>query len=132
MRADYLLQNRIRDTLCVKRQSDLEINRGRINNTLRTLGKPLRHEGGSGYIVTIVLNLGTRERWAVSFTFRPHYSEKNTRYLLESSLVGPQSRLRRSGEEKNSYACGKSNDISSIIKPGPAHSSDSTLPERRG
>jgi hypothetical protein len=55
--------------------------------------------------------------------------KKTPRYLLESRLVGPRSQFRCSGEEKNSYACGKSKDISSIIKAEPAHSSDSTIPE---
>ena len=32
---------------------------------------------------------------------------------------------------KNSYVCGKSNHISSIIKPEPAHSSNSTISEQR-
>jgi hypothetical protein len=43
--------------------------------------------------------------------------KKSPKYVLEMRLVGLQSRFRRPGLEKNSYACGKSNHISSIIKP---------------
>jgi hypothetical protein len=52
-----------------------------------------------------ILDLGSRWRWAVSFTSRPLYpQEKSPWYPLDRSLGehGPQRRSRRSGEEENS------------------------------
>jgi hypothetical protein len=64
-----------------------------------------RHEGvlGSGGIAPHILDLGTRWRWAVSYTPRPLYPQRKSRsYLLDRSLGGPQSRSGHGGEEKNS------------------------------
>jgi len=44
---------------------------------------------GSRCIAPSVLNLGTRWRWVVSFTFRPFYPrEKSLRYPLRRRLGG--------------------------------------------
>jgi hypothetical protein len=58
---------------------------------------------GSGGIAPLILDLGTRWRWVVSFTPRPLYPQgKSPWYPLNRRLGGPQSRSRRGGEEKNS------------------------------
>jgi len=57
-----------------------------------------RHEGilGSGGIAPLILDLGTRWRWVVSFTPRPLYpQEKSPWYPLDRSLCGLQSRSGR-------------------------------------
>jgi hypothetical protein len=54
--------------------------------------------GGSECTDVRILNLGTRWRWVVSFTRQPLY----TRYPLDRSLGGPQSRFGHGGEENNS------------------------------
>jgi len=64
-----------------------------------------RHEGvlGSGCIAPLIINLGTRWRWVVSFTPRPLYPRgKSPWYPLDRRICGPQSRSGRDGEEKNS------------------------------
>jgi len=55
---------------------------------------------GSGGIAPRVLNFGTRWRWVVSFTLRPHYPRRSPQYPSDRRLRRPQSRLR-SGCEKN-------------------------------
>jgi hypothetical protein len=58
---------------------------------------------GSGGTDPLILDLGTRWRWMVSFTPRPLYLQrKSPWYPLERRLGGPQSRSGRGGEEKNS------------------------------
>jgi hypothetical protein len=48
-------------------------------------------------------DLGTRWRWVVSFTSRPHYPQgKSPRYPLDRRLGGAQSRSGHGGEYKNS------------------------------
>jgi len=55
-------------------------------------------------IATLVLNLGTRLRWVVSFTLRPIYPQGRTltsdTYCL-GALVGPKNRFERVGGQKN-------------------------------
>jgi hypothetical protein len=54
-------------------------------------------------IAPLILDLGTRRRWVVSFTPRLLYPQGNSpRYPLDRRLGGPQSRSGRGGEEKNS------------------------------
>jgi hypothetical protein len=58
---------------------------------------------GSGDIAPLILVLGTRCRWVVSFTPWPLYPQgKSPWYPLDRRLGGPQSRSGRGGEEKNS------------------------------
>jgi hypothetical protein len=58
---------------------------------------------GSEGIAPRILNLGTTERWVVSFTSRPLYpQEKSPCYQLYRRLGRPQSWPRCGGEEKNS------------------------------
>jgi hypothetical protein len=54
----------------------------------------------------IILNLGTRWRWVVSFTPRPLYSRRSPLYLLDRSLGGPKSRPQRCAEKKNLASAG--------------------------
>jgi hypothetical protein len=62
---------------------------------------PWRHMGEWRYSSTI-LDLGTRWRWAISFTPRMLYPRGNCpRYPLDRRLSGPQSRSGRCGEERN-------------------------------
>jgi hypothetical protein len=57
--------------------------------------------GGSA--APCILDLSTRCRRVVSFTFRPLYRQgKSPRYPLDRRLGGPQSRSGRGAEEKNS------------------------------
>jgi hypothetical protein len=51
-----------------------------------------------------ILDLGTRWRWVVSFTFLPHYTQgKSPRHPLVRRLGGPQSQSGRRGERKISF-----------------------------
>jgi hypothetical protein len=51
---------------------------------------------------SIILDLGTRWRWVVSFTTLPRYPRgRGPRYPLDRRLGEPQSRSGRCGEEKN-------------------------------
>jgi hypothetical protein len=60
---------------------------------------------GSGDIAPRILDLGTRWRWAVSFTSLPLYPQgKSPWYPLDRRLGGPQSRSGRGGEKKNSQS----------------------------
>jgi hypothetical protein len=60
---------------------------------------------GSGGIDHLILDLGTKWRWVVSFTPRPLYPQgKSPWYPLYKRLVGPQSRSGRRGGDKNSQA----------------------------
>jgi hypothetical protein len=57
----------------------------------------------SGGIAPLILILGTRWRWVVSFTPRPlHPQEKRPWYPLDRRPGGSQSRSESGGEEKNS------------------------------
>jgi hypothetical protein len=53
---------------------------------------------GNGRIAPLILGLGNRWRWVVSFALRG----KSPRYPLDRRLRGPQSRSGRSSEKKNS------------------------------
>jgi hypothetical protein len=67
-----------------------------------------------GGIATRILELGTRLRWIVSFTFRSLYPQgKSPCYPLDRRLRGPQSRSASGGEEIPS-PCRNSNPWSSI------------------
>jgi hypothetical protein len=58
---------------------------------------------GSRGIAPLILDLGSRWRWVVSFMHWPPYPQgKNPWYALDRRLSGPQSRSGRGGEEKNS------------------------------
>jgi hypothetical protein len=58
---------------------------------------------GSGGIAPRILDLGTRWRWVVSFTFQPLCPQgKSLCYPLDRRLSGPQNHSGRGGEEKNS------------------------------
>jgi hypothetical protein len=58
---------------------------------------------GNGSIVPLILDLGSRWRWVVSFTHQPLYSQgKSPRYPLDRRLGGCQSRSEHEGEEKPS------------------------------
>jgi hypothetical protein len=58
---------------------------------------------GSGGIAARILDLGTRWRWAVSFTPRPLYPQgKSPWYPLDRRLGGTRSLSGCGGEEKNS------------------------------
>jgi hypothetical protein len=58
---------------------------------------------GSEGIAPLILDLGTRWRWVVSFTTRLLYPQGNSpRYPLDRRLGRPQSRSGRGGEQKNS------------------------------
>jgi hypothetical protein len=58
---------------------------------------------GSGGIAPRILYLGTRWRWAVSFTPRPLYPQGKSPWCpLDRRLGGPQSRSGCGSEEKNS------------------------------
>jgi len=55
---------------------------------------------GNGSITPRILDLGTRRRWAVSFTSRPLYSRgKSPRYSLDRRLCGPHSRSGRESRQ---------------------------------
>jgi hypothetical protein len=66
---------------------------------------------GSGGIAPLIIDLGTRWRWVVSFTPRPLYPQgENPWYPLDRRLGGPQSRSGHSGGgEKNPCHCWESN-----------------------
>jgi hypothetical protein len=56
-----------------------------------------------GGIVPPILDIGTRWMLVDSFTSRSLFSQgKSPWYPLDRRLVGPQSRSRRGGEERNS------------------------------
>jgi hypothetical protein len=58
---------------------------------------------GSGGIVPGILDLGTRWRWVVIFTFRPLYPwGKSPYYPLDRRLGEPPNRCGRGGKEINS------------------------------
>jgi hypothetical protein len=58
---------------------------------------------GNGGIAPLILYLGTRWRWVVSFMPRPLYLQgKSPMYPLDRRLGESQSRSGRGGEEKNS------------------------------
>jgi hypothetical protein len=58
---------------------------------------------GNGGIAPLILDLGDRLRWVVSFTPRPLYPQgKSPWYPLDRRLDGSQSRSERGDEEKNS------------------------------
>jgi hypothetical protein len=58
----------------------------------------------------IILDLGTRWRWVVSFTlWLLHPREKRLRYPLDMRLSGPQSHSGHFGEETKSCPCRDSN-----------------------
>jgi hypothetical protein len=57
----------------------------------------------NGGIAPHIIELGTRWRWVVSFTFRRLYPQgKSSLYSLDRRLFGPQSRSGRGGGKKNS------------------------------
>jgi hypothetical protein len=73
---------------------------------------------GSGGIAPLILDLGTRWRFVVSFTPRPLYSQgKSPWYPLDRRLGGPQSRSGRGGEDKIPSPCRKSNPRTPIVQP---------------
>jgi len=54
---------------------------------------------GSRGTAPLILNLGTRWRWVVSFTLRPLYPSVNcSRYLLDRRLGGPKGWSGRCGD----------------------------------
>jgi len=55
---------------------------------------------GSEGIAARILNLSTRRRWVVSFTFQPFYPGKRNPYPLDRRLGWPQSQSERSGRKK--------------------------------
>jgi hypothetical protein len=58
---------------------------------------------GSGGIAQLILDLGSIQRWVVSFTPLSLYPQgKSPWYPLDGRVGGHQSRSGRSGEEKNS------------------------------
>jgi hypothetical protein len=58
---------------------------------------------GSGGIVPLILRLGTRWRWIVSFTPRPLYPQGRSSWCpFDRRLGGPQRRSGRGSEKKNS------------------------------
>jgi hypothetical protein len=58
---------------------------------------------GSGGIAPLILDLGTKWMWVVSFTPRPLYRQgKSPWYPLDKRMGGPQSRSGRGSEKKNS------------------------------
>ena len=74
----------------------------------------LRYPGSwSGIIAPLILNLGTRWRWVVSFMLQPLYSQrKKPLYPLNMSLGWARSRFGRFGRGKN-YFCRDSNPAQS-------------------
>jgi len=53
---------------------------------------------GSGGIIPLILDLGSRWRWVVSFKTQPLYFRgKSLRYLLDRTLGGSQSRPKPGG-----------------------------------
>jgi hypothetical protein len=77
---------------------------GKVVPVLSLIPAP-RYEGvlGSEGIAPLILWLGTRWRWMVSFTPRSLYPQgKSPWYPVDRRLGGPQSRSGRGGEEKNS------------------------------
>jgi hypothetical protein len=64
-----------------------------------------------------VFNIGTRWRWAVSFTPRLLYPrDKQLWCPLDTRLIGPYRRSGICGEEKSSCPCSKSNPDSSVFQ----------------
>jgi hypothetical protein len=54
------------------------------------------------HIAELILHLGSRWIWVVSFTFRPLYTQGNSPwYPLDRMLGGPQSQSGHGCEEKN-------------------------------
>jgi hypothetical protein len=75
---------------------------------------PWRHMGEWRYS-SIILEIGSRWRWVVSFRSRPFYlREKIPRYPFNRRLGGPQSRSGLCGEEKSLALPG--------CEPGPTRS----------
>jgi hypothetical protein len=75
---------------------------------------------------SIFLVVGTRWGWVVSFTPLPLYSRgKSTRYPLDRSLGGPQSRSGRSGEGKKSSIA---ENRSRTFQPVARHYTDWAIP----
>jgi hypothetical protein len=63
-----------------------------------------------GSIASRFLNVGARWRRVISSMSRPLYPwGKSPRYIFDSRMEGPQGRLGRGGERKNSFMCLKSN-----------------------
>jgi hypothetical protein len=70
-----------------------------VFNHLRTM--PWRHMGERRYS-SIILDLGTRCRWVVSFTNRPIHPRGNSpQYPLDRGLGGPHSQSGRCGVDKD-------------------------------
>jgi hypothetical protein len=62
---------------------------------------PLKAYWGSGGIAPLILDLGTRWRWVVSFTTWPLYPQgKSPWYPLDRRLGGPRNRSGRGGKAK--------------------------------
>jgi hypothetical protein len=60
---------------------------------------------GSGSVAPLIIDLGTRWSWMVSFRSRPLDRQgKSPWYPLNKELGGPQNRSGRGGEDKNSQS----------------------------
>jgi hypothetical protein len=76
-----------------------------VLNYLSTM--PWRHMGEWRYSCTILLDLGTRWRWVISFTPQPLYPwGKRSWYPLDRRLGGPESLSGCCREEKNLFLVG--------------------------
>jgi hypothetical protein len=79
---------------------------------------------------SIILDLGTRWRWVVSFTYRPLYPRGNRpRYLLVRRLGGPQSWSKRCRELKNVTPSG---NRTPAFQPVARHNTDWSVPTPTG
>jgi hypothetical protein len=67
----------------------------------------MRTYWGNGGTAPRILNIGTREKWVVSFTLQTLYvlGIISSRYPLGVRLGGPQSRAGRCDEEEKPYHC---------------------------
>jgi hypothetical protein len=76
---------------------------------------------GSESITSLILDLGTRWRWVISFTPRPLYLQgRSPWYPLDRRLGGSQSRSGRGGEEKFPASAGYRTLEPRSSSPSPA------------
>jgi hypothetical protein len=83
---------------------------------------------GGGSTAPLILDLGTRWRWVVSFTPLPRYPQrKSPWYTLDRGLGGPQRHSGHGGEEKNSQDRRESNPRTPIVQPAAQRYTDWTI-----
>jgi len=78
--------------------------------------------GGNGGVAPLILNVGARWRWMVSFTHRPLYSgERASHILCVRSRAGPRANLDVTENRHISCPCQESNRDFLLFISSPSH-----------